>query len=59
MSRSQKTKSSFRRDEDGRGVLGSAKEMSEWVKLGFAEQQKSRPEDEAFLQDGSYGGDKK
>lgn len=51
MSRSKKTKSSFRRDEDGRVVLGSAKEMAEWVKLGFAEQQKSRPEDEAFLQD--------
>lgn len=51
MSRSKKSKSSFRRDEDGRVVLGSAKEMAEWVKLGFAEQQKSRPEDKAFLQD--------
>ena len=34
----KKTKASFRRDEKNRAVLGSAKEMMEWVKLGFEEQ---------------------
>ena len=38
MPRSIRTKDSFKRDEKGRVVLGSAKEMAEWVKLGFKEQ---------------------
>lgn len=38
MPRSKRTKDSFKRDEQGRVVLGSAKEMAEWVKLGFIEQ---------------------
>lgn len=38
MPRSKITKDSFKRDENGRVVLGSAKEMAEWVKLGFKEQ---------------------
>jgi hypothetical protein len=40
MPRSKKTKSSFKRDEQGRVILGSAKEMAAWVKLGFEEQNK-------------------
>ena len=36
------TKASFKRDEKGRSILGSAKEMAAWVKLGFAEQNKKR-----------------
>lgn len=42
MPRSKKTKSSFKRDEQGRVILGSAKEMAAWVKLGFEEQNKNR-----------------
>ena len=42
MPRSKKTKDSFKRDEQGRAILGSAKEMAEWVKLGFEEQDKNR-----------------
>lgn len=42
MPRSKKTKSSFKRDEQGRVILGSAKEMAAWVKLGFEEQDKNR-----------------
>lgn len=38
MQRSKMTKSSFKRDDKGRTILGSAKEMAEWVKLGFKEQ---------------------
>lgn len=46
MPRSKKSKSSFNRDDQGRVVLGSAKEMAEWVKLGFEEQDKNKnPED--------------
>ena len=40
--RSKKTKSGFKRDEQGRVILGSAKEMAEWVKLGFEEQNEKR-----------------
>ena len=42
MPRSKKTKSCFKRDEQGRVILGSAKEMAAWVKLGFEEQDKNR-----------------
>lgn len=50
MSRSKKTKDSFKRDEQNRAVLGSAKEMAEWVMLGFEEQDKSKtPDDEDIL----------
>lgn len=42
MPRSKRTKDSFKRDEKGRVVLGSAKEMAEWVKLGFEELEKNR-----------------
>lgn len=42
MPRSKKTKSSFKRDEQGRVILGSAKEMAAWVKQGFEEQDKNR-----------------
>lgn len=38
MPRSKRTKDSFKRDEKGRAILGSAKEMAEWVNLGFKEQ---------------------
>ena len=36
--RSKKAKDSFKRDNQGRAILSSAKEMAEWVKLGFKEQ---------------------
>ncbi len=36
------TKSDFIYDDHGRAILGSAKEMAAWVKLGFAEQNKKR-----------------
>ena len=36
------TKACFKRDEKGRVILGSAKEMAAWVKLGFEEQDKNR-----------------
>lgn len=38
----KKTKTSFKRDEKGRAILGSAKKMASWVKLGFEEQDKER-----------------
>lgn len=47
----RKTKSSFEHDEEGRVILGSAKEMAEWVKLGFEEQKKRRGTEDAFLDD--------
>jgi len=50
MSHAKKTKDSFKRDEQNRAILGSAKEMAEWVKLGFEEQDKSKtPDDESIL----------
>ena len=50
MPRSKKTKSSFNYDDQGRVILGSAKEMAAWVKLGFVQQEKNRtPEDEIIL----------
>lgn len=38
----KKTKSDFNYDDQGRAILGSAKEMADWVKLGFEEQAKKR-----------------
>lgn len=50
MPRPKKTKDSFKRDEQGRAILGSAKEMAEWVKLGLEEQDKTKaPEDDDIL----------
>lgn len=48
MPRSKKTKDSFKRDNEGRAILGSAKEMAEWVKLGFKEQDDKRDSDIPF-----------
>ena len=50
MPRSKKTKDSFKRDEQGRVILGSAKEMAEWVKLGFKEQDARNTPDMPFKQ---------
>lgn len=50
MPRSKKTKDGFKRDEEGRVVLGSAKEMAEWVKLGFKEQDARNTPDIPFKQ---------
>ena len=50
MPRSKKTKDSFKRDNEGRRILGSAKEMAEWVKLGFKEQDDKRDSDIPFKQ---------
>lgn len=50
MPRSKRTKDSFKRDEKGRVVLGSAKEMAEWVKLGFIEQDARNTPDIPFRQ---------
>lgn len=49
MPRRKKTKNSFNYDSQGRAILGSAKEIAEWVRLGFEEQNKSRRPDEALL----------
>ncbi len=38
MPKTKNTKESFKRDEHGRVILGTAKEMAVWVKLGFEEQ---------------------
>ena len=48
MARIMKTKSSFRRDEKGRAILGTAKDMAAWVKLGFEEQDKRKSTDDPF-----------
>ena len=50
MSRTKRTKEDFIRDEKGRVILGTAKEMAAWVKLGFAEQDNRRNEDDSFYQ---------
>jgi hypothetical protein len=44
----RKNKSSFKRDSQGRTILGSAKEMAEWVKLGFKEQDSNNSPDIPF-----------
>lgn len=50
MPRSRRTKDSFKRDDQSRVILGSAKEMAEWVRQGFEEQDKSKtPDDEDIL----------
>ena len=50
MSRSKKAKTNFKRDGKGRVVLGSAKEMAEWVKLGYKEQDARNTPDIPFKQ---------
>lgn len=50
MPRSKRTKDSYKRDENGRVILGSAKEMADWVKLGFEEQDKRKSPDIPFDQ---------
>ena len=50
MPRSKNTKDFFKRDENGRVILGSAKEMAEWVKLGFEEQEAKNTPDIPFKQ---------
>lgn len=42
------SKTSFKKDNKGRAVLGSAKEMAEWVNLGFEEQKRNRRPDIPF-----------
>ena len=48
MQKSDISKSSFNFDDKGRAILGSAKEMAEWVKLGFEEQERNRRPDIPF-----------
>lgn len=48
MPRSKKTKASFPHDDQGRAILGSAKEMTTWVKLCFEEQAKRKIPDDPF-----------
>lgn len=50
MPRSKKAKTNFKRDGKGRVVLGSAKEMAEWVKLGYKEQDARNTPDIPFKQ---------
>ncbi len=51
MPRSKKTKAIFAKDDHGRTILGTAKEMAAWVKLGFEEQKKRRGTDDVFIDD--------
>lgn len=41
-------RSDFKHDDEGRTILGSAKEMAAWVELGFEEQDKRKIHDEPF-----------
>lgn len=50
MPRTKKTKSDFSHDEQGRAILGTAKEMAAWVKLGFVEQDERKSPDDPFHQ---------
>lgn len=50
MAWAKKTKSDFKRDNQGRTILCSAKEMAAWVKLGFEEQDKHKSPDMPFQQ---------
>lgn len=50
MLNSKKTKLDFNYDEQGRAILGSAKEMAAWVKMGFDEQEKRKRFDHPFFQ---------
>lgn len=50
MSRTRITKSSFQRDDQGRTILGTAKDMAAWVKLGFEEQDERKSPDIPFEQ---------
>ena len=49
MLESKKTKSDFIYDDQGRAILGSAKEMAAWVELGFEEQDKRKILDAPFF----------
>lgn len=49
MPRSKKRKLDFPRDDQGRAILGSAKEMAAWVQLGFEEQDKRKSSDDPFF----------
>ncbi len=46
----KKTKADFTRNEIGRVVLGTAKEMAEWVVLGLEEQNERKRTDQPFFQ---------
>ena len=48
MQKSNISKSSFKYDNQGRAILGSAKEMADWVNLGFEEQEEDRNPDIPF-----------
>lgn len=48
MPRVKKTKASFKYDSQGRAILGLAKEMATWVKIGFNEQDKRKSSDDPF-----------
>lgn len=48
MPRTKKTKSDFPHDEQGRAILGTAKEMAAWVRLGFVEQDERKSLDDPF-----------
>ena len=48
MPRAKKTKASFAKDDHGRTILGTAKEMAAWVKAGFEEQDKRKSPDDPF-----------
>ena len=50
MDRTKKTKADYTRNEQGRVVLGSAKEMAAWVMLGFEEQDRRKRFDQPFFQ---------
>lgn len=50
MPRTNKTKTDFPHDEHGRAILGTAKEMAAWVKIGFEEQDERKSPDDPFYQ---------
>lgn len=50
MACAKKTKPEFNYDEQGRAILGSAKEMAAWVELGFEEQDKRKITEFPFYQ---------
>lgn len=45
----KKRKSDFPQDDQGRAILGTAKEMATWVKLGFEEQDKRKSSDDPLF----------
>ena len=50
MARTKRTKADLTRNDQGRPILGSAKEMAAWVMLGFEEQNKRKSSDQPFSQ---------